>query len=173
MRRLEAHTDTVSAVAASTATVATGAWDCSVRLWQWHKLFAAAADAASGDAGDAPAGKRSRSAAAAAGGAADAGNAAAVVTECAAVLGDHSQVGLGRVSCNMHAQHAHVAYVVALASTDMVGDVWPAGSGREGFRSCEEVQVLDTAVSSRRPTCVFYRPVVAIANPPTNAPSTL
>lgn len=98
-RRLEAHTDTLSSVAASTATVATGAWDCSVRLWQWHKLYAAAADAASG--GDEPAGKRSRGAVATAGAPADGVHAAAVVTECAAVLGDHSQVRGCRVSCNM------------------------------------------------------------------------
>lgn len=88
--RLECHTDTVSAVAATDAAVATGAWDCSVRLWQWHRLAAAAAEAGSGEGG--PAEKRARTAEAPAA-------TESAVTECAAVLGDHSQVLLALLTC--------------------------------------------------------------------------
>lgn len=79
--RLESHTDTVSSVAATDSMVATGAWDCSVRLWPWHSLHTAAGEAAEGDG--VPAEKRTRAAAA---------PAAPAVTECTAVLGDHTQV---------------------------------------------------------------------------------
>eukprot|EP00892_Ulva_mutabilis_P001861 jgi/Ulvmu1/11676/UM008_0085.1 len=81
--RLESHTDTVSAVAATDASVATGAWDSTVRLWPWHRLHAAAADAGAAEGG--PAAKRGPAAAAS----------AAAVTECAAVLGDHTQAVTG------------------------------------------------------------------------------
>jgi WD40 repeat protein len=90
VHRLDAHTDTVSTVAATSNLAATGGWDNTIHLWRWPQLIA---DAALGDLSSHMSAKKQATEAAdePSAAAASAGS-VAVVTDSAAALQGHAQV---------------------------------------------------------------------------------
>lgn len=96
MCRLEAHTDTVATVAATSALAATGGWDHAIHLWRWPQLLT---DAATGDLAASATAKRSApeatDAADVSAPAVSTGGHDAVITDSAAALQGHAQVCIG------------------------------------------------------------------------------
>jgi hypothetical protein len=99
VHRLDAHTDTVSTVAATSNLAATGGWDNTIHLWRWPQLIADAA--LGGLSSHMSAKKQATEAADEPSAAAASAGSVAVVTESAAALQGHAQVHFHLRYCSL------------------------------------------------------------------------